>query len=442
MRSPTALAVLLMPLVSCGDDTSPTSPTPIDAPPPAPVLTGDADPVTGPDRPMADHRSSSTASTVLRPTVRKLIELPAVEVGGTIQLRSTCDIPATWQTSDAAVATVDDGLVTGVAPGRARISETCGGDTSSVSIEVVAAPAVSYAFDPTPPARIDEGDTGHFRVNVVRDGRRARVTEGVTSSAPAVLRLDLEGDRWRYTGTGPGSAEIRVTQGDTRRLTHSVTVTAPTVSYAFDPTPPARIDEGATGHFRVNVTRDGRRSRVTEGVTSSAPDVLRLDLEGDRWRYTGTGPGSAEIRVTQGDTRRLTHAVDVRAAPAASYDYEITNVVRYQSVIDTADWLEFRWIAHVTASRFRVRVTFPQGAFRTTCTETWFSPEAGEQNDEISIPSVCGADEQWSSVTIEPDDGRTCRGCGTFRRSALPRSRNLGPASERNALREEMDAHR
>ena len=426
MRSPTALAVLLMPLVSCGDDTSPTSPTPIDAPPPAPVLTGDADPVT----------------TVLRPTVHKLIELPAVEVGGAIQLRSTCDIPATWQTSDAAVATVDDGLVTGVAPGRARISETCGSDTSSVSIEVVAAPAVSYAFDPTPPARIDEGDTGHFRVNVVRDGRRARVTEGVTSSAPAVLRLDLEGDRWRYTGIAPGTAEIRVTQDDTRRLTHSVTVTAPTVSYAFDPTPPARIDEGDTGHFRVNVVRDGRRARVTEGVTSSAPAVLRLDLEGDRWRYTGTGPGSAEIRVTQGDTRRLTHAVDVRAAPAVSYDYEITNVARYRSVIHTADWLEFRWIAHVTASRFRVRVTFPQGTFRTTCTETWFSPEAGEQNDEISIPRVCGADEQWSSVTIEPDDGRTCRGCGTFRRSALPGSRNLGPASEKNALREEMDAHR
>ena len=340
------------------------------------------------------------------------------------------------------MATVDDGLVTGVAPGRARISETCGSDTSSVSIEVVAVPTVSYAFDPAPPAEIRKGDTGHFRVNVVRNGRRTRVTEGVTSSAPTVLRLDLEGDRWRYTGIVAGTAEIRVTQDDTRRLTHAVEVAAPTVSYAFDPTPPARITEGDTGHFRVNVVRDGQRSRVTEGVTSSAPAVLRLDLEGDRWRYTGTGPGSAEIRVTQGGSRRLTHAVDVRAAPAASYDYEITNVTRYQSIFDAADWLEFRWIAHVTASRFRVRVTFPQGAFRTTCTETWYGPEAGEQNDEISRPRVCGADEQWSSVTIEPDDGRTCRGCGTFRRSALPGSRNLDPASERKTLREEMGTHR
>lgn len=116
--------------------------------------------------------------------------------------------------------------------------------------------------------------------------------------------------------------------------------------------------------------------------------MLRLALEGDRWRYTGIVAGTAEIRVTQDDTRRLTHAVDVRAAPAASYDYEITNVTRYQSIFDAADWLEFRWIAHVTASRFRVRVTFPQGAFRTTCTETWYGPEAGEQNDEIDTACV------------------------------------------------------
>ena len=106
-----------------------------------------------------------------------------------------------------------------------------------------------------------------------------------------------------------------MTQDGSRRLTHAVTVTAPSVSYAFDPAPPARIDEGDTGHFRVNVTRDGRRSRVTEGVTSSVPDVLRLDLEGDRWRYTGIAPGTAEIRVTQDGSRRLTHAVTVSGRP-------------------------------------------------------------------------------------------------------------------------------
>ena len=432
-----AATTAILATISCADDTSPPAgPTAIDVPAAvAAVPTGTTDHLpTGQGGPVAGVQDVSPRPA---PPVRKLIELPAVEVGGTIQLRSTCDTPATWETSDAAVATVDDGLVTGVAAGRARISETCGGVISSVSVEVVAAPDVSYAFDPEPPARIDEGDTGHFRVNVTRDGRRSRVTEGVTSSAPGVLRLALEGDRWRYTGIVAGSAEIRVTQGGSRRLTHSVEVAAPTVSYAFDPTPPARIDEDDTGHFRVNVTRDGRRSRVTEGVTSSAPGVLRLALEGDRWRYTGTGPGNAEIRVTQGGSRRLTHSVRVSGP-----DYEITDVARYDAIIHVADWVRFTWRARVSASRFQVRVKFQQGAFRSTCTETWYSPEAGEQERELSIPSVCGTDQQWSSVTIEPADGRSCRGCGTFQRSVLPTSRNFGPASERNALREEMGTHR
>ena len=349
MRARTAALAAILAMISCGDESSPAGPTEIDVPAAvAAVPTGNTDNLpAGQGGPVVGVEDVSPRPA---PTVHKLIELPAVEVGGTIQLRSTCDTPATWQTSDAAVATVDDGLVTGVAAGRARISETCGGVTSSVSIEVVAAPDVSYAFDPVPPAR---------------------------------------------------------------------------------------IDEGATGHFRVNVIRDGRRSRITEGVTSSAPDVLRLNLEGDRWRYTGTGPGSAEIRVTQGGSRRLTHSVRV-----AGPDYEITNVARYQSSIRVADWLRFTWRARVTAGRFEVRVKFQQGAFHTTCTERWYNPEAGEQERETSIPSVCGTDEQWSSVTIEPADGRACRGCGTFRRSALPTSRNFSPAAETNALREEMDTHR
>ena len=45
--------------------------------------------------------------------------------------------------------------------------------------------------------------------------------------------------------------------------------------------------------------------------------------------------------------------------------------------------------------------------------------------------------DQWSTVTIEPADGRTCKGCGTFRRTDLASSRNLSPAEEANAVREE-----
>lgn len=67
------------------------------------------------------------------------------------------------------------------------------------------------------------------------------------------------------------------------------------------------------------------------------------------------------------------------------------------------------------------------GGFFTTCTERWYDPLAGEQEEETCIPSSCGPDEQWSTVTISPADGRKCKGCGTFTRTALPERRSISP---------------
>lgn len=114
MRARTAaLAAIpaILATISCADDTSPPAgPTVIDAPAAvAAVPTGNTDHrPTGQSAPVVGVQDVSPRPA---PPVRKLIELPAVEVGGTIQLRSTCDTPATWETSDAAVATVDEDVV-------------------------------------------------------------------------------------------------------------------------------------------------------------------------------------------------------------------------------------------------------------------------------------------------------------------------------------------
>ena len=110
-------------------------------------------------------------------------------------------------------------------------------------------------------------------------------------------------------------------------------------------------------------------------------------------------------------------------------DYEVFNVRRYPTSIRVADWLEFSWRANVTALRFEVSVTFQQGAYHTVCTEYFYKPVAGLQEDELSIPDVCGVDQQWSSVTIAAADGRVCAGCGTFNRTALPNTRSLVPGA-------------
>ena len=123
-------------------------------------------------------------------------------------------------------------------------------------------------------------------------------------------------------------------------------------------------------------------------------------------------------------------------------DYEIVNVRRYSAITTTSDWLLFTWRARTSAPRFEVSVRFQQGAFFSTCTEVFYNPVAGQQEDETSIPDVCGTDDQWSTVTIQPADGRTCQGCGTFSRAALPPGRLFAPESadplEFNSLVEEF----
>ncbi|MCY4059291.1 MAG: hypothetical protein OXG44_14945 [Gammaproteobacteria bacterium] len=131
-----------------------------------------------------------------------------------------------------------------------------------------------------------------------------------------------------------------------------------------------------------------------------------------------------QIRCQDGEGGTTTPTPQPTAA-----DYDIVNIRRYLSSIHVADWLEFTWRARVSARRFEVTVKFQQGAFFSSCTETWYNPEAGEQDTETSIPSVCGTDDQWSSVTIQPADGRTCSGCGTFTRSSLPTTDSLSLTS-------------
>ena len=131
---------------------------------------------------------------------------------------------------------------------------------------------------------------------------------------------------------------------------------------------------------------------------------------------------------------------DDRPEPRGNYAFEITDVRRYEPYGGSADWLEFRWRALTTASRFLLNITFPAGGGVQPEHRDHVQPDSGKQEDEFSIPD---ADVQWSSVTIQaPAGGPRCRGCGTFRRTSLPESRSLAPGaadpSEINTLIEEV----
>ena len=200
--------------------------------------------VIAPTEPDHSRTASSTAEGAVRDTlaaptrtvspatatdvdVHNAIEYPEIEVGETIRLTSDCGTPATWRSSRPRVATVDNGLVTGVGAGTARITETCASVESAVIVRVRATSArFEFVPDPPTPSTVEGGDTGRFRVVMIRNGRRTRLTTGVRSGNSRVLRVQLEGDRWRWTaGSQAGRVRILVRHDSELVLEHPLRVT-------------------------------------------------------------------------------------------------------------------------------------------------------------------------------------------------------------------------
>lgn len=68
------------------------------------------------------------------------------------------DKTVTWKSSDTTVATVDDGLVTAVAPGTADITATAGGKTATCHVTVT---TYEPPVEPSTPSYPDDNDDGY-----------------------------------------------------------------------------------------------------------------------------------------------------------------------------------------------------------------------------------------------------------------------------------------
>ena len=253
------------------------------------------------------------------------------------------------------------------------------------------------------------------------DTERCEVDATWSSSSPTVATVSGSGV---VTGAAPGETTIStVYERNTGRAT--VTVEA--------------VDEGPW-----DVSGDVTDAETGQGIQLAVIRVLDGPHEGKQATTNAQGhyvltdvAGNMNVSVTADGYRERRTGFNVRMdleqdfslEPIPEPDYEIANVSRYDASIHVSDWLNFTWRALVTADRFEVSVRFQHGAFFSECTERWYGPRAGEQESETVIPSVCGTNEQWSEVTIAPADGRTCKGCGTFQRSALPERRSLSLGS-------------
>ena len=215
----------------------------------------------------------------------------------------TVNEAATWTSSDEDVATVSEGLVTGVSSGTSKISASFAGMTSTATVTVepklerieIAPRAVTTA--PHAPAAMRA-------VGIFADGSKREVTDEATwiSVDPSIASVTGSG---RFTGKRPGEVQVNALLGEIGAAPRVLTVEDATLdSLRIDaPSPVLPVGEdmrlGVTGRFDANgveLTQDLGALATWKLVDTDEDDPVAK--RSDSGVLIGLRPGTAEVTAT------------------------------------------------------------------------------------------------------------------------------------------------
>lgn len=216
---------------------------------------------------------------------------------------TSSDLPVTWSSSSAAVATISSsGIVTAVAAGQTTITASLEGYSGSTTLTVPATKLVSIAItpsDPTPAIAIDTSQQ-FTATGAYSDGTFQDLTSLVlwTSSDTSKATISQDG---KATAVAAGSALITATSGSiSGTATLSVSPASVTLQSIVVTAPNTAVLVGtsqqftATGTFSNNSTQD-----LTSQVTWSSSDTSLATID-QNGRAGAAGPGSVQITATSG----------------------------------------------------------------------------------------------------------------------------------------------
>jgi uncharacterized protein YjdB len=220
-------------------------------------------------------------------------------------------VPVDWRTSDASVASVSAGTITGVTPGSAMIIASAGGGADSALIVVTRR---EYLLDVQPSAAVVAlGDTIYFKATVrSNSGEVVSVNNLTWSSSDTAAARFVNGGSLVTRGEGELLVSAETMYG---RGTGSVKVfRTPVSSVTISPTT-ANVYVGAKVALAVTL-RDQQGRLVEGGVTFGSSDYSKATVNQDGV-VTGVASGTVIITATSG-SKTGSATINVLGTPAAS----------------------------------------------------------------------------------------------------------------------------
>ena len=220
----------------------------------------------------------------------------SLKAGETVTLTATVkpddatDKTVTWSTSDASVATVNDGVVTAKKVGTATITAKAGDKSATCEITVVATPVTSVTLNKTS-ASVKAGETVTLTATVKPDDATDKTVTWSTSDATVATVSNGV-----VTAKKVGTATITAKAGDKSATCEITVVSTPVTAVTLNKTY-VSLKAGETVTLTATVKPDDATDKtVTWG--SSDESVAKVE----NGIVTAIGKGLSTITAKAGDT--------------------------------------------------------------------------------------------------------------------------------------------
>ena len=256
----------------------------------------------------------------------------SLKAGETMTLTATVkpddatDKTVTWSTSDASVATVNNGVVTAVKVGSATITAKSGDKSATCSITVKATPVTSVTLNKTS-ATLKAGETVTLTATVKPDDATDKTVTWSTSDASVATVSDGV-----VTAVKVGAAIITAKSGD-KSATCSITVAAtPVTSVTLNKTS-ATLKAGETVTLTATVKPDDATDKTVTWSTSNDSVVTIVSGGNESITVMAVDLGSATITAKSGD-KSATCSITVAPTPVTSVTLDKTS-----ATLKADEWL-------------------------------------------------------------------------------------------------------
>ena len=232
-------------------------------------------------------------SVELNKTSLELIKGDSETLTATVKPDNATDKTVSWSTSDASVATVNDGVVTAVNKGTARITAQSG-DKTAVCVVTVLIPVESVTLNKSE-LNLVKGQTETLSATVLPDNASDKSVVW-SSSNDNIAAVSQNG---KVTAQGGGTATITARAGE-KMATCTVKVSVPAQSISLNKVE-MTIVKGQSEYLSATIyPSDATETNVI--WSSSDTNIAEVDEDG---KVTARNGGNVKIKATIGEISAL-----------------------------------------------------------------------------------------------------------------------------------------